>query len=126
MSRAALDLRALVAGLSDAGGVLFTEREPRGGVGGALAEEPDRLEALHGGASSSARRRNRLQHVHEDAVLRLKRLRAVVLVVSRGHHDNEIEFRDDTHRLPASTERANPVDLTPIEQGAAEPPQVSI
>jgi hypothetical protein len=36
---------------------------------------------------------------------------------------NEIEFRDDANRLPASTQRASPVDLTPIEQGTAEPPK---
>src|SRR6266851_10518552 len=66
------------------------------------------------------------QDVPENAGLHLKRLRAVVLVVSRGHHDNEIELRDDTNRLPATTKRASPVDLTPIEQGAAEPPEISI
>src|SRR5262249_17433805 len=54
------------------------------------------------------------------------RLWAVVLVVSRGHHDNEIELRDDANRLPAATKRGSPVDLTPIEQGAAEPPEISV
>src|SRR5438045_371414 len=80
----------------------------------------------HGGASSSARRQNPPQDVPENAGLQLKRARAVVLVVSRGHHDNEIKLRDDANRLPASTKRASPVDLTPIVQGAAEKPQVSI
>src|SRR5882757_8378153 len=82
--------------------------------------------APHCGASSSARRRNRPQDVPENAGLHLKRSRAVVLVVSRGHHDNEIELRHDTNRLPATTERPYPLDLAPIEQGATEPPQVSI
>jgi hypothetical protein len=67
------------------------------------------------GASSSARWRDRPQNVPENAVLDLKRARAVVLVVSRGHHDNEMEFRDDADRLPAPAKRANPVDLTLIE-----------
>ena len=82
--------------------------------------------AAAGGASGSARRRNPPQDVPENAVLQLKRFGAVVLIVSRGHHDNEIELRDDANRLPASTKCANPPDLTPIEQGATEPPQVSI
>src|SRR5712691_11041323 len=82
--------------------------------------------APHEGASSSARRRNPPQDVPENAELHLKRSRAVVLVVSRGHHDNEVELRDDANRLPASTKRTSPVDLTPIVQGAAEPPEISI
>src|SRR5882762_5735258 len=82
--------------------------------------------APHGGASSSARRRNSPQDVPENTGLHLKRSWAVVLVVSRGHHDNEIELRDDANRLPASTKRTSPVDLTPIEQGTAEPPEISI
>src|SRR5476651_1471695 len=82
--------------------------------------------APHSGASSSARRRNPPQDVPENAGLQLKRLRAVVLVVSRGHHDNEIELRDDANRLSASTQRASPVDLTPTKQGAAEPPEISV
>ena len=72
--------------------------------------------ARHGGASSSARRRNPPQNVPENAGLHLKRSRAVVLVVSRSHHDNEIKLRDDADRLPASTKRASPVDLTAIGQ----------
>src|SRR5215470_19320692 len=68
--------------------------------------------------ASSARGRNPSQDIPENAGQYLKRLRAVVLVVSRGHHDNEIELRDDANRLPASTKRANPVDLTSINQGA--------
>src|SRR5215475_5213426 len=79
-------------------------------------------EASRGGASSSDRRRNCPQDVPENAGLHLKRLGAVVLIVSRRHHDNEIEFRDDANRLPAATKRASPVDLTPVERGAAEPP----
>src|SRR6478736_10371706 len=82
--------------------------------------------ALNGAASSSARKRNPPQDVLEDAVLHLKRARAVVLVVSRGHHDNEIELRHDADRLPAATERGGPVDFTPIVQGAAEPPKIAI
>src|SRR6266436_5694302 len=82
--------------------------------------------APQAGASSSARRRNPAQDVLENAGLHLKRLQAVILVVSRSHHDNEIKLRDDADRLPASTKRASPVDLTPIVQGAAEKPQVSI
>src|SRR6478735_2992289 len=82
--------------------------------------------ALNGAASSSARRRNPPQDVLEDAVLHLKRSRAIVLVVSCGHHDNEIELRHDTNRLPATTERTNPLNLAPIEHGPTEPPQVSI
>ena len=39
-------------------------------------------------------------------------------VVSRRHHDNEIELPDDANRLPASTKRASAVDLTSIVQGA--------
>ena len=78
--------------------------------------------APHSGASSSDRRRNPPQDVPENAGLHLERSRALVLVVSRGHHDNEIELRNDANRLPASTKRASPVDLTPIVQGAAEPP----
>src|SRR5262245_29861349 len=50
-------------------------------------------EASRGGASSSDRRRNCPQDVPENAGLHLKRLGAVVLIVSRRHHDNEIEFR---------------------------------
>src|SRR5262249_9076110 len=61
-----------------------------------------------------------------NAGLHLERLRAVVLIVSGGHHDNEIEFRNDANRLPAPTKRGSPVDLTPIEQGAAEPPEIAI
>src|SRR5215467_9149829 len=83
-------------------------------------------EASRGGASSSDRRRNCPQDVPENAGLHLKRLGAVVLIVSRRHHDNEIEFRDDANRLPAATKRASPVDLTPIERGAAEPPEIPI
>src|SRR5262245_32760530 len=71
---------------------------------------------------ASARRRNPPQDVPENAVLQLKRSRAVILIVSCGHRDNEIELRDDANRLPATTKRANPVDLTPTEQRAAEPP----
>ena len=78
------------------------------------------------GASSSARRQNPPQDVPENAGLHLKRSRAVVLVVSRGHHDNEIELRDNANGLPASTKRASPVDLTPIEQRAAEPPEIAV
>jgi hypothetical protein len=63
--------------------------------------------------------------ISENARLRLKRSRTLVLGVSRGHHDNEIELRDDASRLPASVKRARPVELTPIEQGAAEPPDPS-
>ena len=49
------------------------------------------------GASSSARRRNPAQDVPENAVLHLKRSRAVVLVISRGHRDDEIELGDDAN-----------------------------
>jgi len=76
----------------------------------------------HGGASSSDRRRNPPQDVPENAGLHLKRSRAVVLVVSRSHHDNEIEFRDDADRLSTSTKRAIPVDLTAIGQRPPEKP----
>ncbi len=62
----------------------------------------------------SALRRNRPQDVLENAGLHLKRLRAVVLVVSGGHRDDEIELRHDANRLPASTKRGGPVDLTPL------------
>src|SRR5258708_2682910 len=82
--------------------------------------------APHGGASTSARRRNRRQDVPENAGLHLKRLRAVVLVVSRGHRDNEIELRDDANRLPAPSEPGRPVDLAPIERRATEPPEISV
>jgi hypothetical protein len=51
--------------------------------------------AAHASAPSSARRRNPAQYVPEDTVLQLKSSRAVVLVVSRGDRDNEIELRDD-------------------------------
>jgi len=61
----------------------------------------------------------------KNAVLHLKRSLAVV-VVPRRHHDHEIEFRNDADRLPASTQRADPMDITPIEPGATKPPQVSI
>jgi hypothetical protein len=67
-----------------------------------------------------------MQYVHENVVLYSKRSRAVVLIVSRGNDNNEIELGDDANRLPAPAERANPVDFTPIEPGATEPPQVSI
>src|SRR6266446_6178377 len=80
----------------------------------------------HRWRSSSARRRNPTHYVQENAVLYFKRSRAVVLIVSRGNHNNEIELGDDANRLPAPAERANPVDFTPIEPGATEPPQVSI
>ena len=40
------------------------------------------------------------QDVPENAGLQLKRLRTVVLVVSRGHHDNKIELRDDAIDCP--------------------------
>jgi hypothetical protein len=63
--------------------------------------------------------------ISANARLHLKRSRTLVLVVSRGHHDNEIELRDDASRLPASVKRARPAELTPIEQGAAEPPDPS-
>ena len=63
--------------------------------------------------------RNCPQDVPENAVLQLKRLRAVVLVISRRHRDNEIEFRDDMDRLPAAAKRGGPVELPPIAQGTA-------
>jgi hypothetical protein len=56
----------------------------------------------------------------------LKSPGAIVLVVSRRHHDNEIELRDDANRLTASTKRANPPELTPIDQGAAEPLEIPV
>src|SRR3979490_253999 len=82
--------------------------------------------APHGGASSSARRRNPSQDVSENARLHLKRSRAVVLVVSRGHYDDEIEVRHDANGLPAPTGGGGPVDFTPIVQRAAEPPKIAI
>ena len=60
-------------------------------------------DASRGGASGSERRRNRPQDVPENAILQLECLRAVILVVSRCYHDNEIELRDDADRLSAST-----------------------
>src|SRR5262249_23492796 len=77
-------------------------------------------------ASSSARRRSRPQYVPENAGLHLECPRAVVLIVSGGHRDHELELRDDADGLPASTERGSPVDLAPVEQGAAEPPEIAI
>ncbi len=77
-------------------------------------------------AGVSGGRQNRPQDVPEDAELHLKRLRAVILVISPGRYDDEIKLRDNADVLTASTERANPVDFTAIEPRAAEPPQISV
>src|SRR5262249_8564928 len=74
----------------------------------------------------SAESHGRPHDVPENAELQLKRLRAVVLVVAGSHHDNQIELRNDANRLAASTQRANPVDFTPIDADAAEPPEISM
>ena len=44
------------------------------------------------------------------AGLHFRRARAVVRVVTRDHHDNEIELRDDANRRPASTQRGSSAD----------------
>ena len=61
--------------------------------------------------------------VPEHVVLRLKRFRAVI---PSSHDDDEIKLRDDADRLATSTQCANPMDLSSLDQGAAEPPQISI
>jgi len=53
--------------------------------------------ALDTGGPVSARKRNRTQYVHENAVLYFKRPRA----------NNEIELGDDANRLPAPAKRAH-------------------
>ena len=72
------------------------------------------------------RKLNCPQDVSENAVLQVKCLGAIVLVIPRGHHDNEIELWDDAYRLPASANAPDPADFTPIEPGLTEPPEVSI
>jgi len=61
--------------------------------------------ALDTGGPVSARRRNRTQYVHENAVPYFKRPRAVVLIVSRGNHNNEIELGDDAIDCPPGQAR---------------------
>src|SRR4051794_5315626 len=74
----------------------------------------------------SARKRNRPQDAFEDAPLRLKRLRAVVLVVAGRHHHHEVELGNDADRLPALSKRGPPGKLPPIVRGTPEPPEIAI
>src|SRR5581483_541005 len=60
-----------------------------------------RLRSSPGGNESSLARRYRMQDLPENAVLQLKRARTVVLVISGGHRDDEIEVRNDADVLPA-------------------------
>ena len=78
-------------------------------------ERRERTNAAASGSCSSAWRRNPAQDIPENTVLQLKRLWAVVLIVPRSHHDNEIEFADDANRLPTPAKPANPLDLASIE-----------
>jgi hypothetical protein len=74
----------------------------------------------------SALRRSRPQDLLENSGKDLLRPRAVVLIRSGGNHDNQIELGNDVDRLPAAAIGRRPVEITPVEQRAAEPPEVSV